>query len=412
VTTPLEGIRVLDLSNFLAGPVAVKILQQLGASVIKFEPPGGDPSRRGSGQTPDAEHNPPALTMHRNKRSISVDLKQPDGLEILKGLVRASDVMVENYRPGIAERLGVGYEALSKVNPRLVYCSISGYGATGPMSRIGTTDGPVQAYGGVASLFRGADETSPGQVSPVLLADVPGGFYAALAIMSALIGRERTGRGGDIDIGLYESMLQTIPYQVQEALSGGPAIPRRSSGVQMPMLQGSDGGWLYVQLPFIPIADRFNQLITEMTGIREPADDPRFATPESRAANGDEYIALVKRAFAQRTQIEWAQALWDAGIPAAPANTVEATLRSEQLAARGGLTRVRNGKRETEVLANPFHFVAGFEASAERSPTPWIGQHNVEILREVLGYDDERIAQLERAGVIWSAAASAAATRP
>jgi crotonobetainyl-CoA:carnitine CoA-transferase CaiB-like acyl-CoA transferase len=412
MTTPLAGIRVLDFSNYLAGPVAVKVLQQLGAKVIKLEPPGGDPSRRGTGRTPEAEHNPPALTLHRNKRSIAVDLKQAEGLAIVKALAGASDVVVENYRPGLAERLGVGYEDLSKVNPRLVYCSISGYGATGPMSHVGTTDGPVQAYGGVASLFKGKEADSPGQVSPVLLADVPGGLYAALAIMSALIGRDQTGHGCAIDIGLYESMLQMIPYQVQETLSGAPAISRRSSGVQMPMLQGSDGGWLYVQLPFVPIADRFNQVLTEMTGIREPVDDPRFGTPESRAANGDEYVALVKRAFAQRTQMEWARALWDAGIPTAPANTIEMSLRSEQLSMRSGLARVRNGERETEVLGNPFRFVAGFEASDEISPPPWIGQHNAEILKEVLGYDDERIARLERAGLIWSAAAGAAVTGP
>jgi crotonobetainyl-CoA:carnitine CoA-transferase CaiB-like acyl-CoA transferase len=403
MTTPLAGVRVLDFSNYLAGPVAVKVMQQLGASVIKFEPPTGDPSRRGSGQTPEAQHNPPALTLHRNKRSIAVDLKQPEGLEVAKDLVRASDVMVENYRPGLAERLGLGYEQMAEANPRIIYCSISGYGATGPMSQVGTTDGPVQAYGGVASLFKSPDGAA-GMVSPVLVADIPGGLYAALAIMSALIGREKTGRGCAIDIGLYEAMLQMIPYQVQEALSGAPAISRRSSGVQLPMLQASDG-WLYVQLPFPPIATRFNELIAEMTGIREAVDDPRFATPESRADNGEAYLALVKRAFAQRSQMEWAQALWDAGIPAAPMNTVEQSLHSEQLATRSGLARVRNGKGETLVLGNPFRFVAGFEAASEQLPTPWIGEHTAEILGQVLGYDEARIARLMTTGVVTSGAA-------
>jgi crotonobetainyl-CoA:carnitine CoA-transferase CaiB-like acyl-CoA transferase len=387
----------MDLSNYLAGPVAVKILMQLGAETIKVEPPTGDPSRRGSGTARGAAHNGTALTLHRNKRSIALDLKKPGGLDVLMDLARRSDVFVENYRPGLARTLGVAYADVAKANPRIVYCSISGYGSTGPMAAVSTTDGPVQAFGGIATLF--PTPTGPGQTSPVLLADVPGGLFAAHAILAALYARDRTGVGAAIDMSLYEPLLQMIPYQIQDTLLGAPSISRSSTGVQMPMLEAGDAKWVYVQLPFVPIADRFNGLVAELSGLREPLDDSRFATAKARAENAAEYIALVQRAFARRPQADWLRALWDAGIPAAQANTLSESLHSEQLAARSGLQRVPSGERDVEVIGNPFRYTAGYDVPRDETSPPWIGQHSLEILRE-LGYADERIDELERGGVV------------
>jgi crotonobetainyl-CoA:carnitine CoA-transferase CaiB-like acyl-CoA transferase len=399
VAAPLDGVRILDLSNYLAGPVAVKILMQLGAKAIKVEPPTGDPSRRGSGTASGAAHNGTALTLHRNKRSIAIDLKKPGGVDVLMDLVKRSDVFVENYRPGLARTLGVAYPDVAKANPRIVYCSISAYGSTGPMAAVSSTDGPVQAFGGIGSLFPTA--TGPGLTSPVLLADVPGGLFAAHAILAALYGRDRSGVGAAIDMSLYEPLLQMIPYQIQDVLLGAPSISRSSTGVQMPMLEAGDAKWVYVQLPFVPIADRFNGLVAELSGLRDPLEDPRFATAKARADNAPEYIALVQRAFARRPQADWLRALWDAGIPAAPANTLAESLRSEQLAARSGLSRVASGDREVEVVGNPFRYTAGYDVPRDEVSPPWIGEDSVEILRQA-GYPSERIAELERLGVIAS----------
>jgi crotonobetainyl-CoA:carnitine CoA-transferase CaiB-like acyl-CoA transferase len=357
---PLAGVRVIDLTTFLSGPMATHTLGELGADVIKVEPPGGDPTRAGSrdGQTPFW------LALHRDRRSVVLDLKRPAGVAALRDLVAAADVLIENFRPGVTARLGIADADLRPSNPRLVYCSLTGYGAAGPAADRPATDGPIQAFTGAVALR--------GTPIPLTVGDLSGAAHAATAISAALYARERTGRGCHVELSLAECLLQWLTVGDR----GGTLAPPTTL-----VLEASDGQRVLVQTP-MHMRAKLLALVGE--------DDPRWSTVEGQRAALDEYTAAMARAFARQTTGEWLVALAASGIPAAVVRGVDEALRDQAVATTsvGGET----------VVTSPF-VIDGGRRTATAAP-PGLGAHTEEVLRQVAGYDDERVAAA-RAGGAW-----------
>jgi len=383
---PLAGVRVIDLSTFLSGPLATHTLGELGAEVIKVEPPAGDPTRAGSGLAPGDPPSPFWLALHRDRLSVTLDLKSEAGRGVLLDLVAHADVLLENFRPGVTARLGVTYDELRTVNPRLIYCSITGYGSEGPGAGRPATDGPVQAATGVLELT-GARGDGPGWPLPVTIADVAGAAAAAQATAAALYARERTGAGCHLDLSLAECLLQWL------------AVADRYGSLAPPttlVVESSDGRALLVQTP-LHFHARLLALVAEIPGCATFAGDPRWATAEGRLVGVGDYVAGMRRAFASGPADEWLARLGAAGIPAAAVRTLDEALGDPQLAYRGATTTVDvPGTGPVQVLLGPF-LVDGARRGETALP-PTLGQHNEAVLRDLLGYDDDRLARLRASG--------------
>jgi len=376
---PLAGIRVIDLSTFLSGPMATHTLGELGAEVVKVEPPTGDPTRAGTGLTPGSAPSPFWTALHRDRRSVVLDLKQPAGVRALLDLVGHADVVVENFRPGVTARLGIGPAQLRGANPRLIYCSITGYGADGPGADRPATDGPIQATTGVLE-FTGAP-------LPLTVADLTGGATAVQAVLAALYARERTGQGCHIDLSLAECLLQWL------------AVTDRSGSLSPPttlVLRGSDGEAVLVQTP-MHFRARLLALLAETPGGSRFASDPRWTTPEGPRTHLEEYADGVRRAFATKAVGEWLALLDAAGIPAARVATLGEALDDPQARHRGstGWVELPGGRREP-VARSPFVFDG--RRREDTSAPPVLGEGTEEVLREVAGYDEARLAAARDAG--------------
>jgi crotonobetainyl-CoA:carnitine CoA-transferase CaiB-like acyl-CoA transferase len=406
---PLAPIRVLDLTRHIAGPVAVNVLRQLGAEIIRVEAPdGSDPGRRGIALH-SGEHAPMFYALHRGKRSIALDLKNAAGRAAVLDLAARCDVFVENQRPGALAALGLGWEQLRKRNPRLVYCSISGFGATGPMAQVAVTDGGVQAFGGVMYVNAGRDSGPPGPLTVINVADVSGGLYAAQAILAALYARERTGEGVRIDMSLLEPLIQMLPREVSEVFAGDRPSTTAHMGPVIPPLRCEDGRYLVVQLPFPHLQERFRRLVAEK-GASPTMLDERFATPEGRIGGASEYVPLVVAAFSSRPRADWVADLQALGIPSGPVNNLADALASQQLAAREGVVRIPAPESgELRALGNPFHF-EGLTVDQGTDPPPYVGEHSEMVLREVLRYGEAEIAALRAAGALDPPGSEAART--
>jgi crotonobetainyl-CoA:carnitine CoA-transferase CaiB-like acyl-CoA transferase len=355
---PLAGVRVLDLTTFLSGPMATHTLGELGADIIKVEPPDGDPTRAGSvdGQTPFW------LALHRDRRSVVLDLKRPAGVAALRDLVKASDVLIENFRPGVTARLGITYAELSPANPRLVYCSLTGYGAEGPAADQPATDGPIQAFTGAVSLR--------GTPIPLTVGDLAGAAHAVTAVCGALYARERTGRGCHVELSLAECLLQWLVVGDR----GGTLAPPTTL-----VLETADSQRLLVQTPM-----HMRAKLLALVGD----DDPRWSTVEGQRAALEEYTGRMAAAFARRTSGEWLADLAAAGIPAAVVRTVEDALDDPAVA-----TTVVSGET---VVVSPF-VVDGTRRTGTARP-PALGADTEAVLRDVAGYDDDRVAGARAAG--------------
>src|SRR5213080_2083617 len=273
-TAPLEGIRVLDFSIMLAGPYCARLLADVGAEVIKIEPPEGDDMRL---RTPLRDgHSAYFGQLNAGKRSLALDLKSADAIRLVHQLVAETDILVENFRPGVMERLGLGYEALRKINPRLIYCSISGYGQSGPAAERAAYAMIVHAESGFdRSLMRYAGDRDRPAAGAIFVADVLGGIFGYAAIQTAMVQRARTGVGQRIDLALMDCMLNLLVYELQEA-QFPVTTPRPTYGP----VRAADGDVLVV-----PITARNFTALCEVTGLAELRDDPRFASLPLRNAN-------------------------------------------------------------------------------------------------------------------------------
>ncbi|MEE4453936.1 CaiB/BaiF CoA-transferase family protein [Novosphingobium resinovorum] len=392
---PLSGVRVIDFTRVLAGPAASLALADLGAEVFKIEPPGGGDETRSFPPLRDGESHY-YLAVNRGKKSIVVDLKSAEGLALVKDLAARCDVLVENYRPGVMERLGLGWEALHAINPRLIYCSISGYGQTGPLRDRPSFDIVLQAMSGALSM-NGEAGGLPTKLG-IPLGDLVGGINGPIGILSALYERERTGRGRHIDVSLMDGLMGMLGYIAQLSFFTG-ADPQRV-GSQHPNLvpygifPARDGSIVVACL-----TPGFWGRICGAIGRDDLRDDPRYDTLEKRRDAREEVNALVA-AFTSRHGVDELVALFTAHeVPHAPILGVTEALSQPQARARGMVVETEHAALGPIPIVNrPIRFTDAEQPVPEAPPV--LGQHTDAILAEVLDLPPGRIAALRAAGVI------------
>jgi glutaryl-CoA transferase len=385
---PLAGIRVLDLTTSLAGPYCTQILSALGANVVKVErPDGGDETRRWSPPT-WGEDGLLFLSANAGKRSLAVDLTHPDGLEALLALAARSEVVVQSLRPGIAERRGLGYAAVRERNPRVVYCSISGYGHRGPLAGRAGYDPLLQAESGIMSVT-GEPDGAPVRVG-VSLIDQGTGVWAALAIVAAL----HEGRGRELDLSLFETGVSLVPYHVLAYLAAGE-VPGRQ-GTAFPLIvpyqafAARDGE--------VMVAAPNDRLFAALLRALELPEDRRYATNPDRVAHREELVALLARRFAEEDVETWIARLDEAGVPVARVNDIGQVAEHEQTRALRLLQPLPHPDAPDLVGVAP-PFSVDRERPLHRSAPPRLGEHSAEVLAEA-GYSSDEIERLFAAGVV------------
>jgi crotonobetainyl-CoA:carnitine CoA-transferase CaiB-like acyl-CoA transferase len=378
---PLAGIRVLDISQVMAGPFCCMMLGDLGADVIKVEPPGeGDSTRHSMGFRLKGADSPGFLALNRNKRSIALDLKDPKDREVLYALIRTADVLVENARPGVAERLGMDYETVRAVNPALVYASISGFGQTGPWAQRPGFDLIAQALSGILSA-NGLPGQEPVKNS-IPVGDLGAGLFAAVGILAALLGRARSGAGQYIDASLFEAALGLSVWETTELWGTGRSPTPIGSANRMSApyqaVQAADGYFV------IGAANQRLWLsFLKVLGREELNADPRFGSNSQRVLNREALIAALRPTLLTRPAQAWIDALQAAGIPAGPIYTYEQALASDQGAAREMLMNVPHPVEGTfKALGFPMKLRG--TPQRVRLPPPLLGEHGEEIRQELM----------------------------
>lgn len=392
---PLAGLRVIDLTQAMAAPFCTMNLADMGADVIKIEPPGeGEPTRRLSAVQQNG-HSATFMTMNRGKRGLTVDLKQPEGVEILHRLTRTADVFVQNYRPGVAERLGVGYEQLRRLNSRLVYCAISGFGSTGPYAPRGGYDLIAQGMSGVISVT--GDEDGAPAKSGVPISDLAAGLFGAYGILCALEHRDRTGEGQLVDTSLLEAAMALTIWESSEYWVTGQAPRALGSAHRLSApyqaLRAADN-WFTVGAN----NDRLFEGLCRAIGRPELTADPRFAGRVERLRNRRALAAEIEKATVTEPRAHWLKRLDAEGVPAGPINTYpEALADSHTLARQMVVDLVHPGAGPIKALGVPVK-LSETPGAVDR-PAPLLGQHTTEILTE-LGYTEAEQADLRARGIV------------
>ncbi len=391
---PLDNIRILDLSRFIAGPYCAALLADMGADVVKVERPGGEDSRRVApffkGQATYT------LAFNRNKRAVTLDTRAAEGQAILRRLVAWADVVVENYRPGTMERMGLGFAELQRINPRIILTSISGVGQTGPDRDSAMFDCIAQAKSGLMS--RNGESPDRPQLAGTYIGDYLTAVYAALGTMFALYTRERTGIGQLVDVALLDSMFSSVGmFALQQALLG-EALPKRGNrdlNAAPANLFAALDGKIYVHAGTDPLFERF----ADLAGRRDLLDDERFRTLADRMAHADEIEAIVADWVGRRTTADAERMLNEAGIPCSTVLDLDAVVKSPQLEAREMLVSVAHAKLGALVVPGiPVKLSA--TPGSVRQPPPMVGEHNREIYRDLLGMSDDDLDALRAKGVI------------
>ncbi len=390
----LSGLRVLDFSIMLAGPYCGRLLADLGADVIKIEAPEGDDMRLRQPLRSDEggqRHSSYFGQLNAGKRSLVLDLKQPEAIALIKQMVMQADVVLENFRPGVMQRLGLGPEVLRALNPKLIYCAISGYGQTGPEAGRAAYAMIVQAESGYEkTLARYAGDRPRPAATATFVADLLGGIFAFSAIQAALVQRSRTGVGQELDVALMDCMANLLIYELQEAQFAPPdagAVKRPTYGP----VAAADGDVLIV-----PITARNFEAMAEATGLTELRSDPRFASVPARAAHWTAMMQLVEQWTRQRSVAECLRVLEAAGVPCAHYAEPGASLHSPQLQQRGLFTPVADAAGAFTGVNAPWQMSGSRSVLGPR--VPGLGEHHDEVLQGLLGLGGEEIARLCAAG--------------
>jgi formyl-CoA transferase len=392
---PLEGLRVIDLTQAMAGPFCTMNLADMGADVIKIEPPGeGEPTRQ-LGAVQKNGHSATFMTMNRGKRGLAVDLKHPEGVEIMKRLAATADVFVQNYRPGVAERLGLGYTALAAINPRLIYCAISGFGATGPYAPRGGYDLIAQGMSGLMSVT--GDEAGPPAKSGIPISDLAAGLFAAYGILCALEYRERTGEGQFVDTSLLESAMALTVWESSEYWATGQSPKPMGSAHRLSApyqaLRSKDG--------YFTVGANNDKLFAQLCGVIGRPDlpaDARFAGRAQRLENRQSLIAEIEAATLTQPRDLWLARLDEAGVPSGPINNYAEALADPHTVARDMVVDlVHPGAGVIKALGVPVK-LSDTPGAVERA-APLLGQHTSEIL-EALCYSQKEQQALQSRGVI------------
>lgn len=384
-TAPLEGVRVLDFSIMLAGPYCARLLADVGAEVIKIEPPEGDDMRL---RTPLRDgHSAYFGQLNAGKKSLALDLKNAEAIALVRRLVAEADILVENFRPGVMDRLGLGYEALREINPRLIYCSISGYGQSGTDAERAAYAMIVHAESGFdRSLMRYAGDRDRPAAGAIFVADVLGGIFGYSAIQTALVQRSRTGKGQRIDVALMDCMLNLLVYELQEA-----QFPIRSSRPTYGPVRARDGDLLIA-----PVTARNFAALCEVTGQDELANDPRFNALPARGANWTAMMQVVEKWTGRHSVDECIAALDAAGVPCARYRAPGAALTDPHLVARGSFSSIADGAGEFVGVNAPWK-MSDAETPIGRD-IPSIGAHREEVLSRMLELSPDEIAALANMG--------------
>jgi crotonobetainyl-CoA:carnitine CoA-transferase CaiB-like acyl-CoA transferase len=395
VSGPLKGIKVVELAQIMAGPTCGMLLADMGADVIKVEKlPGGDDTRSYTEPLQGGE-SAAFMMLNRNKRGIAVNLKTPGGLEVVKKLLADADVVTENYRKGTLEKLGLGYEVLEKLNPRLVYCAISGYGRTGPYADKGGFDLIAQGFAGIMSVT--GEPGRPPVKSGTSIADINAGIFAALGIVSALFARNATGRGQMVETSLMEAAIQQTYWQSAIYFATGQnSGPSGSAHILTAPYQAfpTADGWINVGGANQPNWER----IVKALGRPELATDPRFLTNGDRMRNLAALVEILGELFRKRPSADWIREFEAAGVPVGPVNKIGDMLADPQVAAREMVVEVDHPKAgRMKALGFPIKF-SETQGRVERA-APVLGQHTDEILG-ALGYDAAAIARLRTEGAV------------
>ncbi|MCL2669368.1 MAG: CoA transferase [Syntrophaceae bacterium] len=394
MTGMLSDIKVLDLTTYLSGPYCTMILADMGADVMKLESPGtGCHTRK----------NPPFIngesayfmSLNRGKKGLTLNLKSKQGQEIFLRLVAESDVLVENFRPGVMQRLGFDYEQIAQVNPRIVYASISGFGSTGPDREKGAYDMVIQGYGGVMSItgYPGGDPVRVGYS----IADLTAGIYSALAITGALRVRDRVGQGQYLDLSMLDCQLALMENAIARYFATGeipePLGSRHPSIVPFQAFKAKNGYFTVTA----STNEQFGNLC-DLMGIEEVKKDPRFLTIPDRVQNMDALVEILAKVFVQDTKEHWIELLEKRGVPCGPINNVKEVVESAQVQARGMIVEQDHPKAgKIRTVNSPIN--ASLTPMAVKTPPPLLGQDTEKVLSR-LGYGPSEIESFRAAGII------------
>ncbi|KPK18741.1 MAG: hypothetical protein AMJ67_08715 [Betaproteobacteria bacterium SG8_41] len=392
---PLRGVRILELGQIIAGTYGSQVLSDLGAEVIKIEAPEGDLGRNPS-VAPYRGASGLFLTFNRNKKSLVINLKTDAGREVFYELVKISDVVVDNFRPGVLERLQADYATLNRINPRIVHCSVTGFGTAGAYKNYPALDIIIQAISGHMAIT-GEPGRPPARIG-VPLADLSGGIFSCKGILAALFARERTGRGARVEISMFDAMLNLLSYMGTMWLTNGELPQPPGSGhdytVPWQAFSAKDG--------YVVVATReetFWRALCELLEDPELADDPRFDTNANRVKHKDVLVPHLEGIFRTRTVADWLERLRAAGVPAAPVNHFDRAFAEPPVAEREMIVEYDHPDVGTVRLpGNPIK-VAGMSGTIS-NPAPRLGEHTDALLRELLSLTPERIAELRQQGAI------------
>ncbi|MGH6625403.1 MAG: CaiB/BaiF CoA transferase family protein [Burkholderiaceae bacterium] len=404
---PLSGVRVLDLSRVLAGPWAGQLLADLGADVVKVERPGAGDDTRSWGppylkdeagrDTTEAAY---FLCANRNKRSVTIDMAQPQGQALIRQLAQQADVLLENFKLDGLKQYGLDYESLSALNPRLVYCSITGFGQTGPYAPRAGYDFLIQGMGGLMSVTGRADgeEGAGPQKVGVALTDIMTGLYATIAVQAALAERARSGRGQQIDLALLDVQIACLANQASNFLAGG-VVPRRMGNAHPNIVPYQDFPTADGDMILAIGNDGQFAKFCKVAGHPEWAEDPRFATNPQRVAHRAVLIPLLRQATVQRTTRDWVAALEAAGVPCGPINRIDEVFADPQVQARGLRIELPHPAAGTvPLVANPIRL--SDTPVRYRLAPPQLGQHTGEVLADWLAVDAAALDALRRDAII------------
>ncbi len=393
----LEDIKVLDLSRILAMPYCSMMLGDLGAEIIRVERPGTGDETRNWGPPWAGDQSAYYLSINRNKKSITVDLKKREGQEIIRRLAKRSDILLENFLPGSLAEMGLDYESLQAINPGIIYASLTGYGQTGPCKDQPGWDFIIQAQGGVMSIT--GEPNGPPLKVGVAIVDITAGFFASTAILAALHYREKTGLGQHIDIALLDTQVAWLANQAGNFLVSGK-VPRRLGNahpniVPYETFQAKDG--IYIALGVGSNAQW--QKFCRLARLEHLMNDSRYATNPKRVENRQELVTYLQQVFREKTSAEWLKILTEAEIPNAPINTIDRVFADPQVCAREMIVDLEHpvtGKYK--VVGSPMKLSR--TPVQYRIPPPLLGEHTEDVLRNTLGYDPAAIARLKEDKVI------------
>jgi formyl-CoA transferase/CoA:oxalate CoA-transferase len=393
---PLDGLVVLDLTRVLSGPYCTMLLGDMGARVIKVEQPGRGDDTRAWGPPFIGTESAYFLSINRNKESLTLDLKRPEARGVIERLLDRADIIVENFRPGAMDRLGLDHASLAERWPRLVYCSISGFGQTGPRRDHPGYDAVIQAEGGLMSITGGTD--GPPYRLGVAIADIVSGMFAAQGITLALLARARTGRGQLVDVGMLDSTAALLTYQAAIYFATGHAPPRMGNRhptiVPYETFQTSDG-----DLVLAVGNDELWRRLCEVLALPDAAADVRFATNQERVRNYEALRPLLAERLRTRSREDWLAALTTAGVPCGSVRDVSEVLRDPQLDARGMIATVEHATiGAVQVLGVPIKL--SDTRGTVRTAPPVLGQHTDRILRSDLGFSEAEVARLRQLGTV------------